>query len=1230
MPHRSEIRPVWRFNGVTTVSLRFLVATAVVLTALTAFSADTKLDLGSADRDTEYVTSVDHTSLANGNTKVLANQDGTVSIISGAGGSTTNAVVTTATDKKTWYSECNTSGSPRVVTTTTGDFQLVDGAMITIYFKQTMSYQTTLDIDNTGAKSIVGSKSGWNSAFWWKTGGQTATFVYSASRNKYIYMEDEIDATTSRSGVVTLNSLTNSTLESYAATPKAVKMVADAVGEERAARLSAGYVTKSVTNGLAARTWVDSHQWDWVTQVTNKPGYVLKSGDTMTGNLTLDNEDPFVKVFKTGGKYDYYTTVKAGQLINSDSEHYTATLTLPIVSGTFALLSDIPSVSGLASVSWVDSHQWDWTTQVTNKPNIPAAANNGTLTIQQNGKQLGTFGANQSSNTTVNVKGVYYATCNTAQNTASKVATLKNANETFVLEEGVIVYVNFSYPPAPNTANTLNVAGSGAKSIKLYTLNANLNNGYSFAWGYNSIVGFAYTGSFWSMLRPVVADQANEGTVRFSNNAMQNSELAAVRADSLYKVGTSIAPLWVKTTSKSYSAGDYVMYTDGKLYKAKVDIAANTSWNASNWQAVTVKDVLSTKADTTWVNAHQWDWGTQITNAPAFVTKSVTNGLASVAYVDSHKWDWATQVTNKPAIPTYYDLSGTHYLTLGSSDYNMDSFASMSWVDNHDWDWSEVTNKPDLVEYTWDNGSKYIEANGYFYGSSGYKSFEDIVTYNDSTAYLGGNSYDLSSFVTYSGSSIYVNGGSYDLSGIPTWSGDTMYANGSSYYLGSLGSMVTYDSSGGIYVNGSTYYPSSFITSDGSSSISVGGSSYNLNSFITSDGTGSIYVGGSSYNLNNFITSDGTGSIYVDGNSYNLGNFVSHSGSSIYIDGISYDLAGFLSGSWSNDGVISYGGNTYNLGAIPTWSGNTMYANSTSYDLGHLDDIPSWSGSEIRHGGSSWDLSSFVTYNSSNPSSITVGALTYDLSSFPTYSSSSLSLGASTYDLSAFPTYSGNSISLGGAVSYDLSAFLTSEDDPTIALTNNTLYVHGDTINILSAFEESDPTIGLTNGTLYVHGSTVNPVVFGSSNEVDLGTRKSGSSTGSNSFSFGYQNIANSSYSQAIGVHASATNNWAYVWRGGGSLTPAVMNRAPYYGSHGDGTFNILPVGGASGFWIGETNLETFVTSKIPTDYVSASTATNIARAIISDALANVNVNIQSAEDTRVALTNLITILKSL
>lgn len=43
-------------------------------------------------------------------------------------------------------------------------------------------------------------------------------------------------------------------------------------------------------------------------------------------------------------------------------------------------------------------------TNFTNKPSIPAAANNGTLTIQQNGTAVATFGANQSTNATANIK----------------------------------------------------------------------------------------------------------------------------------------------------------------------------------------------------------------------------------------------------------------------------------------------------------------------------------------------------------------------------------------------------------------------------------------------------------------------------------------------------------------------------------------------------------------------------------------------------------------------------------------------------------------------------------------------------------------------------------------------------------------------------------------------------------------------------------------------------------
>lgn len=58
--------------------------------------------------------------------------------------------------------------------------------------------------------------------------------------------------------------------------------------------------------------------------------------------------------------------------------------------------------------------------------------------------------------------------------------------------------------------------------------------------------------------------------------------------------------------------------------------------------------------------------------------------------------------------------------------------------------------------------------------------------------------------------------------------------------------------------------------------------------------------------------------------------------------------------------------------------------------------------------------------------------------------------------------------------------YLTGEQDPTIALTNRTLYVRGESIEIGSGdggggglTEENDPKIALTNLTLYVHGESI-------------------------------------------------------------------------------------------------------------------------------------------------------------
>ena len=127
---------------------------------------------------------------------------------------------------------------------------------------------------------------------------------------------------------------------------------------------------------------------------------------------------------------------------------------------------------------------------------------------------------------------------------------------------------------------------------------------------------------------------------------------------------------------------------------------------------------------------------------------------------------------------------------------------------------------------------------------------------------------------------------------------------------------------------------------------------------------------------------------------------------------------------------------------------------------------------------------------------------------------------------------------------------------------------------------ESDPTVGWTNGTLYVHGDTIDPVQYQQDYSVILPKLiASSGSDGAELNSVGFVQGAGVTiptgagiYSAVLGLNAVSTNQFAFVYSGRGENQ--------YY-SHGGGTFNIDPVGGASGFWIGETNLQSYVSSSV-------------------------------------------------
>src|SRR5699024_9122063 len=69
---------------------------------------------------------------------------------------------------------------------------------------------------------------------------------------------------------------------------------------------------------------------------------------------------------------------------------------------------------------------------LTNKPSIPAAANNGTLTIKQGGVSKGTFGANQATNKTINVDAPHPIDTNAALGNSDTEVPSQKAVKTYV------------------------------------------------------------------------------------------------------------------------------------------------------------------------------------------------------------------------------------------------------------------------------------------------------------------------------------------------------------------------------------------------------------------------------------------------------------------------------------------------------------------------------------------------------------------------------------------------------------------------------------------------------------------------------------------------------------------------------------------------------------------------------------------------------------------------------
>lgn len=126
-----------------------------------------------------------------------------------------------------WYATCSTASGTgaKTATTSTGDFDLATGSMVRVKFTTSnTAANPTISIDGSTAKTIQ-PKSGTSGMANLIAAGEVVDLVYDGTN---FIMTKGGSATTTFYGITKLNSSTSSTSTTEAATPSAVKDVADA------------------------------------------------------------------------------------------------------------------------------------------------------------------------------------------------------------------------------------------------------------------------------------------------------------------------------------------------------------------------------------------------------------------------------------------------------------------------------------------------------------------------------------------------------------------------------------------------------------------------------------------------------------------------------------------------------------------------------------------------------------------------------------------------------------------------------------------------------------------------------------------------------------------------------------------------------------------------------------------------------------------------------------------
>lgn len=930
-------------------------------------------------------------------------------------------------------------------------------------------------------------------------------------------------------------------------------------------------------------------KWNWTTQVTNKPSIPTvgtlnttatsaqstSASESLSGNITLHkiaktgaysdlsgtptipsvgtlnttlttaqatsaNESlsgtiKLHKVSKTGNLEDlsgtsltignveakYVKIKQTGEIEVFDDfgDSVVYKLNLPNKNGHLAVLSDIPSTNGLAAKSYVDSHQWTWAS-ITNKPSFATVATSGSYNDLSNKPSIPTVG-------TLNT------TATTTQTTSASESFSGNITLHKVAKTGAF---------ADMTGNQLTLGNIGSVGLSLDRLgNVKLRDNK-----YNG------DGNLHTITFPINKD----GTLALNEDV------------------SAIVPAWVRNSAVSYTAGDLVRYNN-KLYKAKQNIAANQAWNANNWEEVTIAAEFRSKADTSWVNNHKWDWGTQVTNSPFALH---TTGFP---YVEVPIGFAVTDSGYGYAIPSSASFAGAkvHGIeSLGVGDgiiTNCYGGIGLGMAFN-------VTND---VAFVW-SGRSYDAA--IKYGSHGMSTFN--VDPHDGPAGFWIGETNLATYLANAGSgehthSNLVNGTTQVIAN----------RNGTASISAIL--PPTYSVSLQNQVDGSTWNWNIVFLGY----LQVGGEKIeiDLDDMITTRGNL-----GSLTDIRVSITQQETGAVVAQEQTITLVPYAENSwqfGNDLVLEPAFSSMQTYFTSM----------GPPFSIACLETTGGESPYNYTFGSQFGPLSGS---TGMFLSGGGPSLKTIATVDQIPSVPTLATVATSgSYnDLLNKPT------NVSAFNNDAGYLKTNTIGSLVIGpfnanqssGAWSAVISGGGANNESEGSIIVGPSSHIY-----------PSSPFSSIFAPGASIKSNSGYSQVFGPSTIDENSPYSSIHGGGGSYIKSSYSHIfggsalveTNCMSSFVIGNSGHSTNSCTFLWTAhtiGDKMLPA----APV--THGDGTFNINTYDGVAGVYIGDTNLQQIIRME--------------ARAMIHDAVSQVNVNLQSAEDTRVALTNLITILKNL